>query len=201
MSELEVNAIAIIKNIFIDISVIYMFYKIRGKKNITFQLRDLFVTIIGIFIAALCSYEINNNLNTSYALIASFIIQSIVCKLIDKEISKSIVTGVMISDAIVHINFVIAMLIEGAIKRIVFGANDYGIIDLTIIIAIATFINIAMFKIRRINKGFQFLKEKINNEYLDIIMINISIGVIFIYSLFLRPHKRSYFVFILKTTT
>lgn len=179
---MEDITMTIIKTIYVNMSVIYMFYKIRGISNV--ETRQAVKTVIGIIVGATICFITNRYASSYYKLFIGIIAQCFICNVLEENNKKSIILSTLISSALIHINFVIAMFIEGAIKRIVFRANDYGIIDLTIIIAIATFINIAMFKIRRINKGFQFLKEKINNEYLDIIMINISIGVIFIYSLF-----------------
>ncbi len=176
---MEEIIMTVLKTVYIYMSVIYMFYRIRGIKN-----RKVIMSIVGVIIGAFLCYIINKNITNEYELIVSFFIQYILCKILDMENKNAMITSVLLSNAIVHINFVIAAFIENCIRMLLGNLKEYDILNLILIIAIATFINIAMFKIRRINKGFQFLKEKINNEYLDIIMINISIGVIFIYSLF-----------------
>lgn len=175
--------ISIMKNIYINAAVIYMFYKIRGIKRIKLKSWQIIILIIGILVGAVCSFFINKNVNNSYAIIVSFIIQCIICKIIDKDNSKSIIMSVMVSSAIIRINFVIAAVVENFI-RVLLRLKDFDVLNLILIIIISAIFNINMFRIKRINKGLQFLKEKINNEYLGIIIINMSVFVIFAYSLF-----------------
>ena len=174
--------VIIIKTLYINVFVLYMFYRMKDIKELeTKQIVKLLISlIIGSIICCIISYNVNN----AYALIINFFIQCLMCKFVETQNKRSLVTSVLISNAFVHINFVIAAFIENCIRMPLENLKEYNILNFVLIMIISTFINIAMFKIRRINKGFQFLKEKINNEYLDIIMINISIGVIFIYSLF-----------------
>lgn len=172
----------LIKSLYMNIFTFYVFIKLRNEKNIGFK--EILIMAISAIMGVGVYIIFNNKINNIYILVINLIIQCITCKKVFVNNSKSIITTVLISSAIVHINFVIAAFTENCIRMPLGNLKEYNILNFVLIMIISTFINIAMFKIRRINKGFQFLKEKINNEYLDIIMINISIGVIFIYSLF-----------------
>ena len=179
---MEAIIINIMKTLYLNCFITYTFYKIR-EVNIEEKEQLLKVVVYIVFETIICSL-LNNKISGVYLIIISFLLQCFTCRALERFNTKSLITSVLISNAIVHINFVIAAFTENCIRMPLGNLKEYNILNFVLIMIISTFINIAMFKIRRINKGFQFLKEKINNEYLDIIMINISIGVIFIYSLF-----------------
>ena len=171
---------ATIKNVFISIFVVYIFIKIRGEEEL--NIKNKFIVLISSLIGALLCGILNAKINSVYIIIINTFVQCIICKNISTINSRAFISSVLISSAIAHINFVIATFIE-SIARIAFSINS-NILNLILILIIEAILNVWLFKIKRLHKGLQFLKEKINNEYLDIIMINISIGVIFIYSLF-----------------
>ena len=182
MKQETIILMGIIKYLYLSSCSFYQYSKLRNEK--IFEVRKILIEIFATIICVIEYLLLINKINGLYINIINMITQCIACKYFYNENNKSIITSILISNALTNIIFVISMFIETAVKRFFTFDWDYGIVDLLIIVVIGIVINIAMFKIRRINKGFQFLKEKINNEYLDIIMINISIGVIFIYSLF-----------------
>lgn len=182
MNQKTLILMGIIKCIYITGCSFFQYTKLRNEKMI--NIRKNLIEIIATIICILEYGVLLKKINSLYLNIINIITQCLACKIFDNENSKSIISSILISNSIVYINFVIAAFIENFIRMPLGNLKEHDVLNLILIIVIATFINIAMFKIKRINKGFQFLKEKINNEYLDIIMINISIGVIIIYSLF-----------------
>ena len=111
-----------------------------------------------------------------------YVIQILSMKFIivnDKNIPLLIVN--LISNFIVYITFGISILIEGLlimgikINNRIFNMLLIALIEITIIFIIC--------KIKRLKYGLSFLKNK-NNEYLNIIMINISAIVILVYYLY-----------------
>lgn len=70
-------------------------------------------------------------------------------------------------------------------------------LSLVIILALQILLLYGFFKIKRFRNGFSFVKNKLNNEVTDIIMINISTLVILLYSLIGTHHDeitRNFFV-------
>ena len=61
---------------------------------------------------------------------------------------------------------------------------EYYIIDFLIILLFEYLFILEFFKLKRFSKGFTFLKDKSKENYLDIIMINISAFVMLAYCLF-----------------
>lgn len=87
----------------------------------------------------------------------------------------------LISNAIAYIGFGISMLLE-SICIVVLKINN-NIINILLIMLIEAFLITAFLKIRRFKDGFKFLQNR-DNDYLDIIMINISTMGILAYYLF-----------------
>ena len=179
---MESIIMTIIKTIYINTSVMYMFYKIRGIDKL--ENKQSIKVIIGIIIGTIICFIANKYISGYYGLFIGIIAQCFIARIIENERKESVIMSVLISSAIVHMNFVIAAFIESLIRTLIINLKEYNTLNLLLIIIISTIINIQMFKIKRINKGFQFLKEKINNEYLGIIVTNICIFVIFAYFLF-----------------
>lgn len=171
----------IIKNTIIDIFIFYIFFKIRNENKVS--LKKIVFVGIGVILGTLIYVVLASRINQIYVSILNFILQCIICGcLVDKK--QSIVSSLLVSSAIAHINYFIISFIETSIRFLLFPQLTNMVANLIIIMSLESLLNYSIFKIRKLNKGLQFLKEKINNEYLDIIMINISMEVIFIYSLF-----------------
>ncbi len=85
----------------------------------------------------------------------------------------------LIASALSGLAYVIAVAITYCIANKI--AND--VILILLIVAIQEVIIKIFFSIKRFKNGFSFLEHR-NNHYIDMIMINISVILIFIYSLF-----------------
>lgn len=114
-------------------------------------------------------------------IIILYFIQLFYINILYNDIKSSIVIANLISNSIVYILFGISMVLE-CIFIILLKIND-RVINLCLILLIEMSVLLLIFKSRRLKDGLTFLKNK-NNEYFNIIMINISAVVILVYYIF-----------------
>lgn len=169
----------IIKNFYINIINIIIYLKLMDIKKI--NIKEIIKIVL---ISALISFvyvEINRNLWPILAIIVQFCLQIIALRLMADTKQNSIVTKNLISNAIAYIGFVIAAVLTYPILHYI---NKNTFINLILMMIIETLLIFGFFKIKRFKRGFAFVKSKIDNDYIDIAMINISALVILAYSLF-----------------
>ena len=167
----------IIKNFYLNLLNIATFTKIEEKK---FSKKQIFFVIVTCLSISIIYMLINMATWKVIAISVSFLMQVILLKGINKEKSKSIFTKNMISNAITYIGLVVAAMLDYPLHFI----NYNKWLNLIITMIIETLLIFGFFKIKRFKRGFAFVKSKIDNDYIDIAMINISALVILAYSLF-----------------
>ena len=170
---MEYIIFVLMKALYLNFASNITFYKINDLKitvKDTFKIVSASIFVAGIY-TMLREYHTLN-------IIITFAIQSILLKLLSKE--NGIICKNIIANAIVYIGFTIGSLLDFPIISIL----DNKLINLIISAIIATILLIGFFKVKRFKRGFAFLKNKLNNDYTEIAMINISAFVILAYSLF-----------------
>lgn len=169
----------ILKTFVINNLIFFIFAKITNNKISVKNLTKIIVaslmdTIIYVFLS---KYIDNILINTIL-----FFIQIIFIKIIFKYENKSIVIANLVANAMAYTGLVVAMLLEAIPMYTIKIKED--IINLILALFLEIIMFVLFFKIRRFKNGFAFLNKKANNEYLDIIMINISAVIMFAYCLF-----------------
>lgn len=120
-------------------------------------------------------------------LIISYFIQIALLKVLIWYENKPIVISNLIANAAVYIIFTLATLIEYIPKR--FLKIENNIINLILILTIESVLLFLLSKQKRIRNGIRFTRDnKISTDYFDMIIINISAVIIFIYCLFIRSN-------------
>ena len=120
-------------------------------------------------------------------LIISYFIQIALSKVLIWYENKPIVISNLIANAAVYIIFTLATLIEYIPKR--FLKIENNIINLILILTIESVLLFLLSKQKRIRNGIRFTRDnKISTDYFDMIIINISAVIIFIYCLFIRSN-------------
>ncbi len=168
----------IIKNTYLNIINYVICMRIIGKEKFNIS-TILAVGIISSFISIIYVY-LNNYIWHLLAIIIEFIVQILLLRVIINKEYKGIVTKCLLSNAFAYIGLVVAGLLDYPMQTII----DNKIINLIITMIIETLLIFGFFKIKRFKRGFAFVKSKIDNDYIDIAMINISALVILAYSLF-----------------
>ena len=163
-----------IKLFVISIYSYYCFIKMLNVKKQN-SVHIIIIVLTSFILGAFCTY-IKFFINSFLSVIILCFLYGIILGVITKsKIGYSLIIT-FISYAICTICQVTSVAIE-YIPYILFRIrNSY--LNLIIISIIQFILIYRFFKIKRFKNGFDFLHKKLNNEFADIIMINISIAVI-----------------------
>lgn len=173
------NSDLIIKQFSVNILIYLVAFKISNVKDINYKkiIKVIIGTIITTTIYAICKGYVN----AVFLLIISFTIQCIFLSIIIKD-NISIIILNLVSNAITYIIYTLATLIE--IIPMVYLKIENNTLNFILITLISLILFILFLKIKRIRNGMKFLKRYKNQEYIDIIEINISATLILAYCLF-----------------
>ena len=175
LTEIE-NVVDIIKIALICMCTYYINFKIINR-NITITLKNTILNLIGIILVAIGCRIVKNVLGFSYNMIFMILLTSILFAVNTKYPFTYSLLITIISLSINYIIFLITMLIS-FILTVIFKIESVYIG--LIFIIISYLILICVFnKINRFKNGFAFLQKYTKNEYIDILILDISIVIIF----------------------
>ena len=172
-------SIRIIKNVFLMLCIFYTNLKITNTKielNFEFVRNNLIIIIF-----AVVSGIIKEDVNFFINVIRSILIISVIFS--RNKITKSIIATVIsfaINYTILYITLVISFLFYLFTKTF----NNY--INLIVILVSYLILLHLFFNIKRFKRGFSFLKSDDKNEYLDILVLNISIITVLLISILIH---------------
>lgn len=168
----SISAENIIRIVFVAILSYYSNFRIKNQK-ITWDSKELCKIIFIIIIAAVCGalkYEVNYLISImSLTMLISLIFSR-------DNIGKSILITIM-SLSINYIISVIAIILCYLFNKIIKIDNDYIHLFIMIIFHIIILYNV--FNIKRIKYGISFLQSEEQNEYTNILVLNISAIILF----------------------
>ena len=168
-----------IKTFFINYYILLLNFKIINRKQ---NYKNFIIALIISLFITLIYLLFEKYLDQLLRIIILYFIQLIFMKIISKKDEHtSLMIANLISNSITYIVFGISMLLE-SIFILCFHLND-KVMNLIIILIIELIIIQKIVKIKRFKYGISFLQNE-NNEYLNLIMINICAIVIFVYYLF-----------------
>ena len=174
------DIIYIIKTAFISICTFYTLLKITNQNNLS-KLKNVTVCmciiIMSIFINII-KIKTNSIIST---MCLFFTLSIIIYCFIKCKIGYTILTTVF-SLAVNYIIFLIAIIIVFIINTIKIFEND--LINLILMICIHIIILYSILKINKLKYGISFLYKKLENDYFDILILNISISIILLIILF-----------------
>lgn len=174
--ELGIN---VIKTLFLILCIFYTDFKITDKKikfNLEFVGDNLIIIVFGI----ICGL-IKNRVNLVINIISIVMVVSIVYS--KERITRSIITTV-IAYAINYIILCITLAISFIFNIVSKLNNDY--INLIVILISHILLLYIFFRIRRFKKGFSFLKGDSQNEYIDILVLNIGVIILFLIAILIH---------------
>ena len=170
--------ISTIKTILIILSSYYTNFKITNTK-VTFNksfLYNLIYIIIGAVVCGLAKYNLNY-------LVSMFLAIIIISLIFSKDnLSKGLLTTI-ISLAINYIILFVSVSISFIISIIFKIDNNY--MNLGMIIFFYTGLIYITFRNKKLKYGITFLQKRKENEYIDILILNISIIILVLTTLFL----------------
>ena len=177
-SGVELN-ISIIKTVFMMLCIFYTNYKITDKKieiNFKFIGSNLTIIMFGIILGV-----IKKQVNLIIWIMSTIMIISILYP--RDRVIKSIVATVVsfaINYTISYITIVISFIFY------LFNQTFDNYMNLIVILISHLTLLYLLFKIKRFKKGFSFLKSDDKNEYLDILVLNISIITMLLISILIH---------------
>lgn len=174
LSNEAILKISIVKTIFIMLSTYYTNFKITNTK---IELNTKFVVkLISIIVSAIVCGIIKKYFNYFISITVSIFIISIMFS--KKNLPKALIATI-ISLAINYIISSIAVITNFAIKKIIIKTNNIYI-NFVIITFLHIILLMKIFKIKRLKYGLSFLEKDEENEYMDILILNISVIILMI---------------------
>lgn len=143
--------------------------------------REVIISIISSIVLAIIYTIIKFYIDTILALCILYILMSISIKLLNTNKILFSMLGTLISMAICFICWGLAVIAEYPIHKMLDIKSNF--INIILINAIEGFILLILFRIKRFKNGLDFFKNKIDNDYTNVIMMNISAIIIMGYSI------------------
>ena len=181
------NIVGIIKIFFMIIFTNYSSFKIINK--VESIVHKKLIILIGIIIITIIYLTIKSISNLFYSTICLIIMLSVLLCILGKESIGYAIFITLITLSINYIFLFISAIIIFIPKKL-FNINNI-LLELIILLVIYIMLNGAFFKIKRFRYGLIFLQKNINNGYIDIFIINISITILFA-SLILSNYKLNF---------
>lgn len=180
MNESIVIGLTTLKTFFINIFTYLIFFKSINYKKLEI------IKIIQIILASAISTYIyiclKKYIGQIYSIIGIYFLQSLFLKIIIGKNIDNVLIKNLVANSVAYVCFGIAMIIELFIVGVVRCKSL--LINTIFILIIEAVLIIFIFKTKRFKNGFSFLNNNTKNDYMDIILINISLSVILAYCLF-----------------
>ena len=168
--------IYIIRLYFINLCTYYMNLKImniriqkRWKEILSVSIIMILITVFGKVIRDWAGFL--------YLVISIILLTATLFSIRSKNKLGHSVIVTMISLAINYVIFIISTILGFLVFNILNIRNDY--INMIVILTIYLLLICVFLRIRRFKKGFAFFQTKLKNEYLDMLIINISCVILF----------------------
>jgi len=172
------DIIYVFKTCFIILAAYCTCLKITKNEGVKL---NLVIVILAIIISSIFNGFIKNTFNYSTSIIFLILTLSFAYSISTKQ---SIGYSITISTISLSINYMIyffSLLISFMPVELFGIVSDY--ISLIIIIFIHIVLLVLFFKLKRIKNGISFIKNKIDNDYFDVLTLNISIIIVLITSI------------------
>ena len=166
----------IIKMYFINLCTYFMNLRIMNismNKNIKNRIFNILIVML---ITIVCKF-VKEWINFLYVIISIVLFISMLFSI---ETKSKIGVSIIVTAFSLTINYIIFIVATSLSFLIVFNFNVYSdYINMIIILMIYIILSCFFIKIRRFKRGFAFLQNKLDNEYWDMLIINISCVVLF----------------------
>ena len=179
--------IEIIRIYVISIGSFFTGFKIINKKVNIFTLEIILiiiVVVVNIFISEILKYAIGN----IFSIMSLLFLQSIIFSKYSKESYPYSLLIITVSFCMNYVMFLIAIIINYLINNFIYVINKY--INLSIISITYVILSFLFFKIKRFKFGFVFLQRNLKSDYIDTLILNISLILIFTFILIPNYNKR-----------
>lgn len=181
IGDIDTSAIIqIIERCFIVLYTYYLFVKTINIKNVA--LKNKIIILISTPIISIITLYIRSYTDTYVVITLLIALITIINKTMFKKDFNYTFLVTIISYCISYALYLIAVSIDFFPGAIFMISNDY--INLLIILTIYTILIYKFFKIKKLKYGISFLQKKLEDTYLNILILNIGIIVLFLDVLF-----------------
>ena len=170
------NIVDIIKIFCLCIFTYYINFRIINKKP-DYTFKKYIITIIGMIISSIICRIIKNILGFSYNVIFMIFLVSAIFTISSKQRFGYSLLITLISLSINYSIFSLSVLIS-IIPMALFNIQNIYI-GLVLILIMYSVLIYFFIRIKRFKRGFVFLQKNIKNEYIDILILDISITILF----------------------
>ncbi len=173
----------IIKIFFLSISTCYTFFKILNNKNINI-LRKIILIILIFSTSIICTIIKYKTDSYTSIIFLIMLLTSIIYYIVNNNDNVTLANTllvVLISLSINYVIFFITIIISFIPNIILHINNDY--ISLLIMIIIHSFLLLSLFKIKRFKYGFSFFNNRTKNDFIDLIILDISVIILLAYNI------------------
>ena len=174
------NVADIIKIFYICIFTYYMNFKLTDE-NIKIISKKWIIIIISIMIISLVCRFAKITMGFSYNIFFMILLISVIFKVFAKQrFAYALfitVISLSINYSIFSLSVIISMIPTMIPTILLNGYNEY--VGLILILIIYSLLMFKFYRIKRFRKGFIFLQKNKKNDYMDILVLNISIIVLF----------------------
>ena len=168
--------VEIIKLFVIIVYINYTYIKVINNENINIK-KNIIVLVYSFFTSILIN-SLKYNINAYFRIIILIFIVSVFTTIIFREELIYSTSIIIISLAINYALFGIAISIAFIPNAILKIGNDY--IALIIIIVIFSILHYMVFRSKKFKYGISFLQSKLENNYYNILFLNISVIILFL---------------------
>ena len=171
--------VAFIRNFLICCSTYYTIMRIINEKK-KINVKIIFI----IFIITVLFSSVRNQSD----LISSILVQILLIATLYSFVSKNSIEYTLVITAIClainNVIYFITIVIDYIVNNLFAIKNDY--INLLIIVVFYVTILYNLFKLKRFKNGISFLKNNLKNEYFNILILNTSIVILFVFTMFVN---------------
>lgn len=161
--------------IFISICSFWTLLKINNNKNQT-TIRKI-ISYMLVIVASLILVVLKNKIDFAISnLLLVFMMSYIIFAILKENLGYAII-GTVISIATNYSIFLISIIMTFIINKILNMNNDFIYFGIMNLIHIAILIRVM--KIKRFKHGISFLKKNNQNDYFDLLTLNISVSIVF----------------------
>ncbi len=171
----EVNIITY--NLKIFVISIFTFYTALKIINVKDDKNKIIITILlNVIISIICSY-IKKKTNSMNSIMLVILLLSISFSILQKNSLACSIILISISLSINYVVFALSVIINFLPISIMKINNDY--ISLFFLVVVYVGLLYLLTKLKRLKNGFSFLNNKLKDEYLGMIILNVSLIVLF----------------------
>lgn len=178
----------IIHNIKIFSLLLFSLYIFKKIYNIEIKRKIIPISVCSILIISIISTFIRNTATGYFYLIFQILAMSILNYILfKKELANTIIITIL-SISINYVIFIISTLIT--LIPVILLKISSDTINMILILLIQLFISSKILEIKKIKYGINFLKQKLDNGLLSILILNISSTILCFYSIIMSKFKR-----------